>query len=109
MERIYRSYMDYEKDYGDFEYVPDNADEGEVYVWRDFVEACLGNITYAEELIDRDLWAFPSTMIDEDINEGAIVFNAELGTLDFNEEECPEIEKCVYDKSFFDPASLLYA
>lgn len=109
-KRIYGSYLDYQDEFDDFEYVPDNADEGEVYLWEDFVRETLGNVTYARDLASQgDLWAFPSTMIDEDVREGVVEFNPELGTLDYSAEGLGyEVEECVYDEDFFDPDCMLY-
>lgn len=54
--------------YLDVEYVPDNADPDDKSLgWKDFLEAAEGNAAYAMRLVDRADWAYPSTMVDEDL------------------------------------------
>lgn len=108
-EYIYCSYLDFADEYKDLAYVPDNSEDGEPFYWEDFVRETLGNITYAQELIARDdLWAYPSTMIDEDVQNGNIVFDEEDGTLCYNEDVVGEVKTCYYDRTFFDLENLLY-
>lgn len=107
MIRVFASYRQNEPDY-DFPYIPDNAEDGEEFYWEDFVECALGNITYAQLLVERADWTFPSTMIDEDVREGVVEFNDELGTLDFADGELGETDECLYDDSFFDVDCMLY-
>lgn len=63
--------------YLDVEYMPDNADlEDQPLGWTDFLEAAEGNVAYAMMLVDRTEWAYPSTMVDEDMRDNEV---AEIG------------------------------
>lgn len=94
-------YDEYPTRYADIEYVPENSDDGHVYVWRDFVEEALGNLTYAEILCDLADWQHPSTIVDEDVQEGFIEYDTEIGTIRIIEDDREEYRDAVYDSDFF--------
>lgn len=65
--------MDIEPRYLNVEYVPDNAEDGEVFRWEDFLDEAKGNVKLAQILVDECDWQFPSTEIDQMEIDGELV------------------------------------
>ena len=102
-ERTYIAYNEFPTSYKDISYEPDNMDYDEnPFTWEDFCRETLGNLTYADVLCARAEWAYPCTMIDEDMREGAVVFDKETGTLVIADEDTGEELDACYDPNFFD-------
>lgn len=59
--------------YLNWEYVPENADEGEVYTWDDVVDIANGNVRLAQIIVDLCDWQFPETVLDELIREEEVI------------------------------------
>lgn len=107
-DRTYIPYDEFPTEYQSISYKPDNMDENEdsPFTWEDFCRETLGNLTYAEELCARAEWAFPSTMIDEDMREEHIMFDDD-GTLVIVDEDTGEEQDAYYDPDLFDQNSVL--
>lgn len=56
------------------DYIPENAHHGEIYTWKDFINAANGNVEYALSLRERVEWEFPETLIQEDVKQKEVIF-----------------------------------